>query len=72
MQDVKLIKLRLCGTLRAATFLLFLSDKSDSHKRLKFDNFPLADDGFFKAGAFTHNAYINLSAEAQDDTRKHV
>jgi hypothetical protein len=72
MQDVRLIKLRLCGILCATTFLLFLSDKYDSHKRFNFDYFPFAIDGFFSAGAYAHNAYINLPDGAQDDTQKHV
>jgi len=70
--DVKLIKLRLCGILCAATFLFFLSDKSDSHKRLKFDYFPFTIDRVVKAGAYANNTYINLPDGAQDDTRKHV
>jgi hypothetical protein len=72
VRDVMPIKFRLCGILRAATFLPFLSDKSDSHKRLKFDYFPFVIDGFLKAGAYANNAYINLPDGAQDDTRKHV
>jgi len=56
VREVKLIKLRLSGILRAATFLLFLPDKSDSHKTLKFDYFPFAIVGFFKAGANANNA----------------
>lgn len=72
MRDVRLIKLRLCGILRAMTFLLFLSDKNDSHKRLNFDYFPFVIDRFFNVGAYAHNAYINLPDGAQDDTRKHV
>jgi hypothetical protein len=72
VRDVRLIKRRLCGILRATTFLPFLSDKYDSHKRLNFDHFPFAIDGFFNAEAYAHNAYINLPDGAQDDTRKHV